>query len=166
MKKTLKKSQEKSLAVENDLRNNEVVGNQDKANALIGKGGKIGRKTESVINEQTTEYNSITDLIQDFVLNHAQNGAMPPSDAKIFMIKFCRGLRPDEFDESLVSFIFDTVDAAYQQYPNVKRTDGCTSISYEIQGRTIIEIIGVSPDQAKKISELIYSEGYRNLSKQ
>ena len=131
------------------------VGNQDKANNLIGTGKVIGKETKTGINDKINFKEAIQELALDFV----KKNFMPSSDAKIFMTEACR-LHMRGFNKSLVPVVSDAVDSAYQQHPKTKTISGCALLKYTIQDRKIVEIIGVSPEQEKKIEELIFSEDY------
>lgn len=159
------KSQVETLAVVNDLHNSEVVGNQDKAIDLIGAMRKIGKETEPVTKVMNIDGMTLNEAIHEIALEFVKTTAMPSSDTKILITEFIRVNIPDKLDESLVSFVSDTVDSAYQQYPKAKIISGCTSLKYTLQDRRIVEIIGVSPEQEKKIEELLFSKEYLGLSK-
>ena len=169
-KKLNSKSQEKTLAVVNDLHNSEVVGNQDKGFSLISlwRTKRKGTETKPIINEFIVDSKNIKEYIQNIALDFAQNSFIPASDAKILIVKLCRKLIityfPKISDVSFVSVVSDIVDSVYQQYPNDKIA-GCTAIINTVQDRKIIEIVGVSEEQEKKILKLLTSKEYMNLSK-
>jgi len=161
-KKSNKKSQEKSLVVKNDLRNNEVVGNQDKVYDLSDTERIIEKETKTIlINPIEFDGMTIKETIHNIALKCAQSAVVQSIDAKVLILRFFLmhiSYTPD------VSVISDIVDNVYQQYPNTKVIVGCSLFSkYIIQDRTIFEIIGVSPKQEKKIAELLLSDEYMTI---